>query len=277
MMMMHFGKMQNTSIFMTSLLEKQSKAQTQNPKNAQENLRKANGLLSNVEYVFNEDGSINWRAMVKAEHLYPNKDWFELRKLEMPPTVEGLADNQLLIKLGGLKDLAKMRGFNSVSYEVIKSERDYVVVKCKINWIGNFETSGICVEFEDMANASLENTNDFCAKFLETIAANRAFVRCVRNFLNIHIVGDDEIDKSKSKNKVYENSEQVQIDGDISPQNLLRNHAVKKLSVSNFEDFKQKLRDLWISESYQNPEAKSWNSFKDIPARECRKLISIIN
>ncbi len=78
MMMMHFGKMQNTSIFMTSSSEKQSKAQTQNPKNAQENLRKANGLLSNVEYVFNEDGSINWRAMVKAEHLYPNKDWFEL-------------------------------------------------------------------------------------------------------------------------------------------------------------------------------------------------------
>ena len=262
---------------MTSSSEKQSKAQTQNLKNAQENLRKANGLLSNVEYTFNEDGSINWRAMVKAEHLYPNKDWFELRKLEMPPTVEGLADNQLLIKLGGLKDLAKMRGFNSVSYEVVKSERDYVVVKCKINWIGNFETSGICVEFEDMANASLENTNDFCAKFLETIATNRAFVRCVRNFLNIHIVGDDEIDKSKSKSKVYENSEQVQIDGDISPQNLLRNHAVKKLSISNFEDFKQKLRDMWLSESYQNPEAKSWNSFKDIPARECRKLISIIN
>lgn len=215
--------------------------------------------------------------MVKAEHLYPNKDWFEIRKLEMPPTIDGLADNQLLIKLGGLKDLAKIRGFNSVSYEVIKSERDYVVVKCKINWIGNFETNGMCIEFEDMANASLENTNDFCAKFLETIAANRAFVRCVRNFLNIHIVGDDEIDKSKSKSKIYENSEQVQIDGDISPQNLLKKHAVKKLNVANFEDFKQKLRDMWTSELYQNPEAKSWNSFKDIPARECRKLISIIN
>jgi hypothetical protein len=215
--------------------------------------------------------------MVKAEHLYPNKDWFELRKLEMPATVEGLADNQLLIKLGGLKDLAKMRGFNSVSYEVIKSERDYVVVKCKINWIGNFETSGICVEFEDMANASLENTNDFCAKFLETIATNRAFVRCVRNFLNIHIVGDEEIDKSKNKNKSYENAEHLQIDGDISPQNLLMKHAVKKLSIGNFEDFKRKLREMWMSELYQNTEAKNWNSFKDIPARECRKLISIIN
>ena len=215
--------------------------------------------------------------MTKTEHLYPNKDWFELRKLEVPPTIEGLADNQLLIKLGGLKDLAKMRGFTSVSYEVVKSERDYVVVKCKINWIGNFETSGICIEFEDIANASLENTNDFCAKFLETIAANRAFVRCVRNFLNIHIVGDEEIDKSKNKTKIYETIEQIQVDGDISPQNLLKKHASKKLSADSFEEFKQKLRDMWTSELYQNPEAKNWNSFKDIPAKECRKLISIIN
>jgi hypothetical protein len=261
---------------MTSLSEKQLKAQTQ-IKNAQENLRKANGLLSNVEYVFNEDGSINWRAMIKTEHLYPNKDWFELRKLETPSTIEGLADNQLLIKLGGLKDLAKMRGFNSVSYEVIKSEKDYVVVKCKISWIGNFETSGMSIEFEDMANASLENTNDFCAKFLETIATNRAFVRCVRNFLNIHIVGDEEIDKSKNKTKSYESVEQIQVDGDISPQNLLRKHASKKLGTDSFQDFKQKLRDMWTSESYQNSEAKNWNSFKDIPAKECRKLISIIN
>jgi hypothetical protein len=261
---------------MTSSMEKQLKTQNQNQKNAQENLRKANGLLSNVEYIFNEDGSINWRAMIKAEHLYPNKDWFEIRKLEMPPTTDGLADYQLLIKLGGLKDLAKIRGFNSVSYEVVKSERDYVVVKCKINWIGNFETNGMRIEFEDMANASLENTNDFCAKFLETIATNRAFVRCVRNFLNIHIVGDDEIDKSKSKNKTYESSDQM-IDGDISPQNLLKKHSFKKLNINSFEDFKQKLRLMWTEETYQNPEAKSWNSFKDIPAKECRKLISIIN
>jgi hypothetical protein len=246
-------------------------------KKVQENLRKFNGLLSNVDYIFNEDGSINWRAMIKVEHLYPNKDWFELRKLEVPQSIEGLSDNQLLIKLGGLKELAKIRGFTSLSYDVIKSERDYVVVKCKINWIGNFETGGMPIEFEDIANASLENTNDFCAKFLETIATNRAFVRCVRNFLNIHIVGDEEIDKSKNKNRSYENIEQLQIDGDISPQNLLMKHAVKKLSIGNFEDFKRKLREMWTSELYQNTEAKNWNSFKDIPAKECRKLISLLN
>ena len=35
------------------------------PKNYQ---RDEHGLLKNVQYVFNEDGSVNWRAMIKEEH-----------------------------------------------------------------------------------------------------------------------------------------------------------------------------------------------------------------
>ena len=37
------------------------------------------GLLEGVKYEYNEDGSIDWRAMVEPEHLYPNNGWFELR------------------------------------------------------------------------------------------------------------------------------------------------------------------------------------------------------
>ena len=33
--------------------------------------RDENGLLKNVQYTFNEDGSIDWRAMVREEHLSP--------------------------------------------------------------------------------------------------------------------------------------------------------------------------------------------------------------
>ena len=57
------------------------------------------GLIEGIEYQFNEDGSVNWRAMIKPEHLYPNKDWFETRKLPMPDYIERLADHHLLIKL----------------------------------------------------------------------------------------------------------------------------------------------------------------------------------
>ena len=235
------------------------------------------------KYKLNEDGTINWRAMIKPEFLYANKEWFEIRNQKVPDSIEGLADNQLLIKLGGLKELAKLRGYNSVSYDVIKSDRDYVVVKCKITWkpLMAESSSMIILEdlcsFEDMANATLENTNDFCAKFLETIATNRAFVRCVRNYLGINIVGDDEIDKSKNKTFSYENSEQSSSDGDISPQGLLKKHVFKKIKAENFESFKEHLREMWKKEEYQNDQAKEWESFKDVPAKECRKLISLIN
>ena len=236
--------------------------------------------MSKTDYKYNEDGSINWRAMVKAEYLYPNKDWFESRNKSVPETIEGLADNQLLIKLGGLKELAKLRGYNSVSYDVIRCDRDYVVVKCKISWkaLTDKNPSMVILEdpctFEDVANATLENTNDFCAKFLETIATNRAFVRCVRNYLGINIVGDDEIDKSKNKNYVYENIE-TSIN-DISPQGLLRKQAKDKLNCSSFDDFKNYLRKLWSDEKYKNEEAKSWKDFSCVPAKECRKLLAFI-
>lgn len=236
--------------------------------------------MNKTDFKFNEDGSINWRNMVKPEYLYPNKDWFESRGKSIPDSIEGLADNQLLIKLGGLKELAKLRGYNQVSYDVIKCEKDYVVVKCKISWnaLTAEKPSMVILEdpctFEDMANATLENTNDFCAKFLETIATNRAFVRCVRNYLGINIVGDDEIDKSKNKNSSYENAESNIVN--ITPQGLLKKLAKDKLNCNSFDDFKIYLRKLWQEETYKNEEAKVWNDFSSIPARECRKLTSFI-
>ena len=60
----------------------------------------------------------------------------------------------------------------------------------------------ILLIYSDTANATLDNTDSFCAKFLETIACNRAFVRCVRNYLGVHIVGADEIDKSENKTPI---------------------------------------------------------------------------
>lgn len=218
--------------------------------------------------------------MVKPEYLYPNKDWFELRNKPVPESIEGLADNQLLIKLGGLKELAKLRGYESVSYEVVKCDRDYVVVKCKISWKVLLDESSptkiqedYCV-FEDMANATLENTNDFCAKFLETIATNRAFVRCVRNYLGINIVGDDEIDKSKNKISSYEGSESTIVN--ITPQGLLKKQAKDKLNCESFEEFKTFLRKLWSEKLWQNENVSDWKDFADVPAKECRKLSSLI-
>jgi hypothetical protein len=84
-------------------------------------IRNEFGLLDNVDYEFAEDGSVNWRSMIKDEHLFPNKSWFDLRKKDVPRSIDGLKDHQLLIKLSGIKELAKLRGFTDVYYDVPSS------------------------------------------------------------------------------------------------------------------------------------------------------------
>jgi len=236
--------------------------------------RNEHGLLENAEYEFNEDGSVNWRAMIKPEFLYPNKDWFEARKKDVPTSPEGLDDKQLLIMLGGIKELARLRGFQSVSFKTDHLSDTYVMASCKIVWSPNYESHDQGVVYQDVANATLQNTGSFAAKFLETIACNRAFVRCVRNFLNIHIVGADEIDKSKgavnSQSVESSNDESIEI---LSPHARLfqdwQDHAG---GGGNFNDFKQTLRNLWTKDIYQNEEAKNWNNFSDIPVKEVRRI-----
>jgi hypothetical protein len=236
------------------------------------------GLLNSVNYHFNDDGSINWRKMIKNEFLYPNKGWFDLRKKEFPNSIEGLADNQLLIMLGGIKELTKLRGYNDISYTISHIDKNYVTAVCRISWIGNYETDDRVIAFEDAANATSENTDDFCIKFLETIACNRAFVRCVRNFLNIHIVGADEIDKSKTA--LPSGIQETGYDSSIipiTPSNILEKIVREKHSVTSFDEFKNLLRDLWSSETYRNESAKDWFKFEDIPAKEARSLLSILS
>lgn len=246
--------------------------------------RDEHGLLECVDYVFNDDGSVNWRAMIKPEFLYPNKGWFEMRGQQVPSSTDGLRDNQLLIMLGGIKELAKLRGFSAVAFDVKNVEEGYVTARCDVEWIGNYESAdhesshnSVC--YEDYANASLENTDAFCEKFLETIACNRAFVRCVRNFLNIHIVGADEIDKSgnRSSTSKSDTTPAVSSSAPITPSGLLEKTLRDKHSVESFDAFKDVLRGLWKDGKYTNEEVKDWKSFDDIPAKEARKLIGIIS
>ena len=239
--------------------------------------RNEHGLLESVDYIFNEDGSVNWRAMINPEHLYPNKDWFEMRKMPVPESIEGLDDSQLLIKLGGIKELAKLRGIDTVNYEIVESSEERSVVKCVITFICNYENpTYLCsnhgVKFSSIANATLHNTNGFAAKFLECIAENRAFVRTVRNFLGIHIVGADEIDSSKNKSPIVV-APSPSGAKDISPQGILKEKA-----GLTFADFKANLRELYKNKEYVNdPEIiKSWEDYQDIPAKECRKLLKLL-
>jgi hypothetical protein len=233
--------------------------------------RNSFGLLDNVDYTFDDDGSVNWRSMIKDEHLFPNKSWFDMRRKDVPRTIDGLGDHQLLIKLSGIKELAKLRGFSDVAYEVVKCEPDHVAVICRVTFLPNYETGGKAVVFQDMANATLNNTSNFATKFLETIACNRAFVRAVRNFLNVHIVGDDEIDKSTAP------APTASTNMGLTPSSMVEGLAKEKLSCANFEEFRTVLRDWWQSGKYKNNDVKDWNDYDDIPASQARVLMKLIN
>jgi hypothetical protein len=223
--------------------------------------RNENGLLKNIAYKHNDDGTVDWKAMVKPEFLVPNKDKFPAGTDFGSIDVTQLEDGQLLILLGGIKDVACIRGFTKVNYNVITARQDYVAVKCNIAWIPNYETGMLPVKFSALADAHFENTSGFGNKFLMAIAENRAFIRAVRNFLRINIVGQDEIDPKK-KNEIIEESQPT------NPANVL-NKVMSEVGL-NFDTIKAKL----ISES--DSEATEWNSISDIPKKRIFEIIERI-
>ena len=233
------------------------------------------GLLKNVNYKFTPEGWVDWRSMIDPKFLYPNKDWFEARGLEVPDSIDVLEDAQLLIQLGGIKELARLRGFLGVSYELTHINEKTVAAQCTIDWIPNYENPN-GVRFESTANATTENTNGFGAKFLEAIAENRAFVRAVRNFLNIHIVGADEMDKSK--NKLAEIEETAQTVVSLTAQSSLEKQAANA-GFKTFESFRADFLDPLAKSGGYTPAKKpenKWKTYAEIPADECRKIITLI-
>ena len=223
--------------------------------------RNSIGLLNSLTYKYNDDGTVDWKSMVKPEFLVANKDKFPAGTDFSAIDVTQVEDGQLLILLGGIKDIACIRGFTMVDYDVVTARQDYVAVKCNISWIPNYETSMQPVKFSALADAHFENTSGFGNKFLMAIAENRAFIRAVRNFLRINIVGQDEIDPKK-KNEIIEESQPT------NPSNVL-NKVMSEVGL-NFETIKSKL----IAENDQD--AAVWNDISDIPKKRIFEIIERI-
>jgi len=223
--------------------------------------RDENGLLANppIDYVFNEDGSVNWRKMVKTDYLVANK------QRTQQTDVSQLEDRDLLILLGGIKELAQIRGFTNVSYTVHRASQDYFSTSCTIDWIPNYETDNKAVCFSALADAHQDNTYSFASNFLAATAENRAFVRCVRNFLKINIVGQEEMGGGK---QVFSQStaKASATKTDSDPTSLLQ--KVMESKGINFDTVKDRL----IKEDF--PKAESFESTKDIPKTKTFELIA---
>ena len=218
-------------------------------------VRDSNGLIPGVDYVLSEDGSsIDWRKMVKPEYLVPNKQVFAKRNQEVPASIKDIEDKDLLILLQGIKELCKLRGFLSVTQTITSPCKELVACVCMISWIPNFETEGKILISTGAADATPGNTSGFGNLFLTAIAENRAFVRCVRNFLGIKILGQDEI---TPQGTAIVDSSPEPVSQPAKPVASLE-ATMKEKNVS-FEEVKNKL----IAEKCEG--AESFTSVSDIP------------
>lgn len=230
--------------------------------------RNEHGLLEGIKYSYQDDGLIDWRKMVKNEHIVPNRD------NTSETDVTKLKDKDLIILLAGLKDVAQMRGIKSVKYNIVTASPEYVCMKCGITWSGNYETEGEDVYFEGTADAGLNNTEGFGQIYLAAIAENRAFCRAVRNFLKINIVAKEEIAPNKGKQasttKVTTPSAMFSSQSSVSmsPDSFLL--TILKENNITFEQVRNKL----IEEN--NTDAKKWSSVKDIPRLTAFEIIDRI-
>jgi hypothetical protein len=216
------------------------------------------GLIEdeNINYIYNEDGTINWRGMVKTQYLVPN------RQKTQETDVSKLEDKDLLILLGGIKELAQIRGYSKVEYKVVAANETYFATSCRITWVPNYEAGGKEIVFESLADATSNNTKSFARFFLAAIAENRAFVRCVRNFLKINIVGQEELGDAKL---IDDSTPQ---ESPTSPQALLAK-VMKDKSIT-FDQLKKKL----VKEKLENSE--NFNTILDIPKSKIFELIERI-
>jgi hypothetical protein len=218
------------------------------------------GLLKGVEYVLNKDGGIDWRKMVKPEFLVFNLQHQEkIEEVYGKPiaelTVSEVDDKYLLILLGGIKELARLRGYSSVIYKVKPVNELFVSASCEIDWIPNFETEFRKITFGDAADATQFNTDGFAKSYLTAIATNRAFVRAVKNFLGINILGKDEIPEKGNPQSPQQND--VSEDTTSSSPHVILQRAMTKYNIT----FDQ-VKSTCLKNSH--PTAEKWDCVYDI-------------
>lgn len=237
--------------------------------------RDRHGLLDHVEYTFKQNGFVDWRKMISAEHIVLNRENF--LKKENPIDLDTLTEEEvdklkskasekdILIKLSGYKELAQLRGFKELLTKVeYFTESNLAKAECIIKWLPNYETDGLDVTSNGNADACPENTNGFSSKYLTAIAENRAIIRAIRGFLQIQVVGQDEV-KSETPEDFRESGPVLLLSG---PQGTI----AKKL-----KDNKRTLAELvqfaMSKYQYSISNAESWNKVQDISPADATFLL----
>lgn len=240
------------------------------------------GLKEGLEYKFTSENLVDWQAMIPKNHFvvnksYENKIVEETGKSLSEITIDEVDPKYTLILLSGIKYLASLRGYSKVEYSrPVYGPTGEVVVECKITWLPNYETEMREVVFSGIGEATRNNASPIGKNklgeysfYLAAIAENRAFIRAVRNFLQIVSLGKDEIGSVDT----VEETAPLPTSG-IDPCSMLQGILDAKKPKITFDVFKKTVAKHYRDKVVSDPE--KWNSVKDIPANEIYTLVQIL-
>ncbi len=233
--------------------------------------RLENGLLENVNYVRDEKTSkINWFRMIPANYLYLNQDKKAKiearigRKINGPLQDSDLTDlneTDLVITLAGVRHLLDLRGYKSVKMVVGNSDPGYAAVSCEILFTP-LEDNNTEQSFSACASAHTQSTKSWYQNYLVEAASNRAFCRCVRNFLGINVVAQDELGGASSESN---DDQPVNM---MSPSGLLK--AAMGRSGKTFKDVVSMLNQKGYDTS-------KVTTISEIPANQILDILEKLN
>ena len=235
------------------------------------------GLLNGVDYIFKEDGTVDWKAMIPKKYFVLNSQRAnEIQEITGKPieevSVEEVEDRHLLLLLPGVKYIAAVRGYSKVEYsEPSIGPNGEVAVACKITWKGNYETEMWDVVFTGLGDATTNNAKPIGnVYYLTAFAENRAFLRCVKNFLQISVLNSEEILDAKQVTPKNAESDSNSVLGTKPIDTLLS--KCKKLGITwlSLTELAEKCKTELSSDYTQ------WKTYKDIPGRDIYILIGKI-
>ncbi len=233
--------------------------------------RDENGLVKGVKYSYKENGMIDWRKMINPEYLVFNQQLInEIQQKYQKPIkdlkVTEVDDKYLLILLAGMKEVAMLRGYESVTYDISVATRDFAAVSCEICWIPNPDSNNKSLIFQSLADAATDTVTGFGKNYILTCAENRAFVRAVRNACGIFIVGYDELGE---KLQHQTNSTSTSVAAPVAASTTMLKSVLDEKKISFVQ-----LKEKWVE--LGNDEAKKWNSLDDIPSETIFKILGKI-
>lgn len=243
--------------------------------------RNVDGLIEGFPYIYSSDGRIDWKAHLNVKWLRVKDDMKAEVERKYGKKVADLdlatvADYYLYVTLGGYNEVARLRGFDSLTHSVDYVDGTKAVVTCTIHFVPNVEEpNGLTCA--GVASGSMYNINPDFAPFMETIAENRAFVRCVRRALNINIVAAEEMGPKKGEGLVLPvPAAQIatsipDVQPGFQPYVVLANRC-KELKVS-FDALKARAIE---TKGFQSDPA-AWTDFSSIDKGDVWTLIARLN